>query len=107
MCDCSEEDVTFRRKRNVYVDTDLSDTDNESKFSSYDYHYIAVILFAHDDFSLGELCTTVVKVERKESVKDDEGNEDGDSLMSDWSTSINVKSEKNEFSSDVSGMWWR
>ena len=41
-------------------------------------------------FFLCELCTTIVKVERKESVKDDEGNEDGDSLMSDWSTSINV-----------------
>ena len=51
MCNCSEEDVTIKRKRKVYVDTDLSNTDNESTFSSYDYHFIAVISFAHDNFS--------------------------------------------------------
>ena len=50
MCDCSKEDVTIKRKRKVYVDTALSDTDNESTLSSYDHYFIAVISFAHDNF---------------------------------------------------------
>ena len=46
----SEEDVTIKRKRKVYVDTDLSGTDNESMFVSDDHHFLAVISFAHETF---------------------------------------------------------